>query len=103
MKCVECGAQTGPSRYCRRCGAPVVDRPLDEALARKTLGTASAKRSTAWATGIYYALFESVRTGASDRLPRCVRNPGQPRPEMASISVSYSIAGNFGLSAGSVD
>jgi hypothetical protein len=88
MKCVECGAQTGPSRYCRRCGAPVVDRPLDEALARKTLGTASAKRSTAWATGICFALLNLFALVLAIGFPVAYVTRGTPAQERRDSSRS---------------
>jgi hypothetical protein len=31
MRCIECGAETGTRRDCRRCGAPVPESPQDDA------------------------------------------------------------------------
>jgi len=43
MMCVECGAEMGTARRCRKCGAPVPARPQDEAPRTRTVSQRAAK------------------------------------------------------------
>jgi hypothetical protein len=43
MTCVECGAEMGMARRCRRCGAPIPARPQDEAPGTRTGSQQAAK------------------------------------------------------------
>ena len=55
MTCVECGAETGAARRCRRCGAPAPERPRTEAPDEHPVNQKAAQRYLAllgWTVGV---------------------------------------------------